>query len=120
MIRTYKRQQDSAPLTLRVINEVIQTQAFPIEFEKFRHTLALRSKVKAENNKPMKQIRRLVYRANSKDFLLSENRTDCSVVTIAKPRKLLLNVKEDIFLSANDRTFIEQQIIQKKNLWEQS
>ena len=62
MIRTYTRQQDSAPMTLRLINEVIQTQAYPIEFEKFRHSLSLRSKVKDENNKPMKQIRRLIYR----------------------------------------------------------
>ncbi len=116
MIRTYTRQQDSAPMTLRLINEVIQTQAYPIEFEKFRHSLSLRSKVKDENNKPMKQIRRLIYRANSKDFFLSENRADCSVVTIAKPRDFKLNVKEDIFLSANDRTFVEQEIIQKHNL----
>lgn len=116
MIRTYARQQDSAPMTLRVVNEIIQTQAYPSEFEKFRHSLSLRSKIKDENNKPMKQIRRLIYRANEKDFLLSENRTDCSVVTIAKPRKFALNVKEDIFLSANDRNFIEQEIIQKRNL----
>jgi hypothetical protein len=64
----------------------------------------------------MKQIRRLIYRANSNDFLLSENRADCSVVTIAKPKNFKLNVKEDIFLSANDRTFVEQEIIQKRNL----
>lgn len=116
MIRTYARQQDSAPMTLRLINEIIQTQAYPKEFEKFRHSLSLRSKVKDENNKPMKQIRRLIYRANSNDFILSENRADCSVVTIAKPRDFSLNVKEDIFLSANDRTYIEQEIIQKRNL----
>jgi hypothetical protein len=116
MIRTYRRQQDSAPMTLRVVNEIIQTQAYPIEFEKFRYSLSLRSKVKDENNKPMKQIRRLIYRANEKDFLLSENRADCSVVTIAKPRNFTLNVNEDIFLSANDRTFIEQEVIQKRNL----
>jgi hypothetical protein len=64
----------------------------------------------------MKQIRRLIYRANEKDFLLSENRADCSVVTLAKPRNFALNVKENIFLSANDRNFIEQEIIQKRNL----
>jgi hypothetical protein len=116
MIRTYRRQQDSAPMTLRIVNEVIQTQAYPIEFEKFRHSLSLRSKIKDENNKPMKQIRRLIYRAKEKDFLLSENRADCSVVTIAKPRNFTLSVKEDIFLSANDRTFIEQEVIQKRNL----
>jgi hypothetical protein len=116
MIRTYRRQQDSAPMTLRVINEIIQTQAYPIEFEKFRHSLSVRSKVKDENNKPMRQIRRLIYRSDSNDFLLSENRADCSVVTVAKPRNFTLQAKEDIFLSANDRTFIEQEIIQKKNL----
>ena len=64
----------------------------------------------------MKQIRRLIYRAKSKDFLLSENRSDCSVVTIAKPKDFNLNVKEDVFLSANDRNFVEQEIIQKRNL----
>ena len=116
MIRTYRRQQDSSPMTLRIINEIIQTQAYPIEFEKFRHSLSLRSKIKDEKNKPMKQIRRLIYRANEKDFLLSENRADCSVVTIAKPRNFTLNVKEDIFLSANDRRFIENEVIQKRNL----
>lgn len=116
MIRTYRRQQDSAPMTLRVINEIIQTQAYPSEFEKFRYSLSLRSKVKDENNKPMRQIRRLVYRASEHDFVLSENRADCSVVTVARPRNFKLNVKENIFLSANDRAFIEQEIIQKKNL----
>jgi hypothetical protein len=64
----------------------------------------------------MKQIRRLIYRTSSKDFLLSENRSDCSVVTIAKPKDFKLNVKEDVFLSANDRNFVEQEIIQKRNL----
>jgi hypothetical protein len=46
MIRTYTRQQDSAPMTLRVVNEIIQTQAYPSEYEKLRQSISLRSKVK--------------------------------------------------------------------------
>jgi hypothetical protein len=116
MIRTYKRQQDSAPKTLRLISEVIQTQALPIAFEKHRQSLAPKSKVLNEQKKPMRQIKRLLYRAKTKDFLLSENRTDCAVVTIAKPFDFTFKTQSDTFLNANDRTYIEQQIVQSKNL----
>jgi len=116
MIRTYKRQQDSAPKTLRLIAEIIQTQALPTQFEKHRYSLAPKSKVKTELEKPMKQVKRLLYRAATKDFLLSENRTDCSVVTIATPIDFAFRTNTDTFLNANDRTFIEQKIIQERNL----
>ena len=116
MIRTYKRQQDSAPKTLRLIAEIIQTQTLPTAFEKHRYSLAPKAKVNNDLGKPMKQVKRLLYRPATKDFLLSENRTDCSVVTIAKPIDFTFKTTEDTFLNANDRTFIEQRIVQERNL----
>lgn len=116
MIRTYKRQQDSAPKTLRLIAEIIQTQTLPTAFERHRYSLAPKAKAKNELGKPMRQVKRLLYRQATKDFLLSENRTDCSVVTIAKPIDFTFKTSADTFLNANDRTYIEQKIVQERNL----
>lgn len=117
IVETYKRNDDNAPQVLRLLAEVIETQALPLPLEKHRPILADTSDVLASDGKTkLKQSRRLVIRASHKDIILSEARSDCSVVTIAVPNQFPLNVKEDISLRAINQRFIEQSIVQSRDL----
>jgi hypothetical protein len=117
IVETYKRNDDSAPQVLRLLAEVIETQALPIPLEKHRPILADISDVLASDGKTkLKQSRRLVIRASHKDIILSDARGDCSVVTIAVPNQFPLNVKDDISMRAINQRFIEQNIVQSRDL----
>jgi hypothetical protein len=117
IVETYKRNDDNAPQVLRLLAEVIETQALPIPLEKHRPILADISDVLASDGKTkLKQSKRLVIRASHKDIILSEARSDCSVVTIAVPNQFPLNVKDDISLRAINQRFIEQNIVQNRDL----
>jgi hypothetical protein len=64
----------------------------------------------------MRQMKRLVIRPSKSDILISETRTDCSVVTLVKPIKQIVNSKDDLILRINDHRYIEQEIIQTDDL----
>jgi hypothetical protein len=74
--------------------------------------------VTTEEGKSLKirQNKRVLFRKNQGDILLSENRTGCSVVTIAKPHTQVLASSKDVFLNVNDRRYLEQAIIQRNDL----
>lgn len=116
IVRTYKRDNTSAPHALRLITEVIATQSLPITLEKNRYRLAELSGYKDEQGKGVRQNKRVLFRAKTQDVLLSENRGDCSVVTVFKPKHMPLNINTDVFLSVNDRRYLENAIIQQRNL----
>lgn len=117
IVETYKRNDDNAPQVLRLLAEVIETQALPLQLEKHRPNLADISDVLASDGKTrLKQSKRLVIRASHKDILLSECRGNCSVVTIAVPNHFPSNIKEDITLRAINQRFIEQSIVQNRDL----
>lgn len=117
IIETYKRNDENAPQVLKLLAEVIETQALPLPLEKHRPILADISDVVASDGKTkLKQSKRLVIRASHKDILLSESRGDCSVVTIAVPKHFPSNVKEDISLRAINHKFIENSIVQNRDL----
>lgn len=118
IVASYKRTNSVAPTVLRLLTEVIQTQSLPVAMEKHRYTLPDTYKVTAENGDVLKvsQNKRVLFRKKQKDILLSENRTGCSVVTIAKPKEQVLTSSKDVFLNVNDRRYLEQAIIQRNEL----
>ncbi len=116
IIDTYKRNADATPYALKVLGEIIQTQSLPIALERHRAILADNSVITAADGKKMKQLKRLLIRSKQKDILLSESRSDCSVVTVAVPHEPLLSDGEDVFLRINNHRFIENEIIQERNI----
>lgn len=116
VLATYKRHTSDTSILLRTICEVVQTQSLPKIFEPHRKILAELSKYESEDGKRMRQIKRILILPKSKEILLSETRTPCSVVTIAKPKKFPIGVSARLFLRTENHKFIEQEIIQKNDL----
>ncbi len=117
IVETYKRNDDSLPSILRTISETIKTQTLPIQFEKHRQTMNdLTDFLAIDGKTRLRTAKRLLIRPKSKDILLSECRTDCSAVTIAKPNIFPSNVHEDISLRAINHKFIEQNMLQTRDL----
>lgn len=116
IVATYKRSEGSAPLLLRTLCEVIETQSLPSALEKYRAILAEPSKFLAVDGKKMRQIKRILILPKSKEILLSESRTACSVVTLAKLKNFPVSISKPLFLRTENHKFIEQEIIQSNNL----
>ena len=115
VIKTYKRTNSEQADTVRVITEIIRTQALPASLSALARRLADKTKVLAASGIPMNAIKRLRYRAKAKTFLLSPSRTDCAVVTIATPFVGIFVAKADVAFSANDRAYIESALIQAED-----
>jgi hypothetical protein len=115
IISSYKRNDCAAPTVLRLLTEVVCTQSLPVALEKHRFRLA-DIVVRTGEKWPVRQNKRLMFRKKEGDILFSENKTDCSVVTVAKLLSSPINANEDVFLNVNDRCYIEQAIIQKHEL----
>ncbi len=116
IVATYKRSSGDAPLLLRTLSEVIETQSLPSALEAYRTVLAERGKFQAADGKNMRQIKRILLLPKSKTILLSESRTACSVVTIAKPKIFPRGIVRSLYLRTENHKFIEQEILQKSNL----
>ncbi len=118
IVASYRRNNSVAPTVLRLLTEVIQTQSLPVAMEKNRYALQDTIKLTAEDGSVLKfsQNKRVLFRSKQQDILLSENRTGCSVVTIAKPKVKVLASRQDVFLNVNDRRYLEQAIIQRNEL----
>jgi len=118
IVASYRRNNSVAPTVLRLLTEVIQTQSLPVAMEKNRYALQDTIKLTAEDGSVLKysQNKRVLFRSKQQDILLSENRTGCSVVTIAKPKSKVLASRQDVFLNVNDRRYLEQAIIQRNEL----
>lgn len=117
IIETYKRNDDALPPILRTLSETIKTQTLPIQLEKHRQGLNDLTDVLGSDGKTkLRTVKRLLLRPKTKDILLSECRTDCSVVTLVKPNKFPSNVMEDITLRAVNHKYIEQNVLQTRDL----
>lgn len=118
IISSYKRDNTAAPTVLQLLTEVISTQSIPTAMERHRDTLQDSKKVTTENGEVLsvKQNKRLLFRKKQRDIVLSENKTACSVVTIVKPKASILASSKDVFLRVQDRRYLEQAIIQQKDL----
>jgi hypothetical protein len=118
IISSYKRDNTAAPTVLQLLTEVIGTQSIPTAMERHRDTLQDSKRVTTVNGEVLavKQYKRLLFRKQQRDIVLSENRTACSVVTIIKPKASILASSKDVFLRVQDRRYLEQAIIQQQDL----
>lgn len=117
IVETYKRNDDALPPILRTITETIKTQTLPIQFEKHRQLMNDLTHVLGSDGKTkLRTVKRLLLRPKSKDILLSECRTDCSVVTVVTPNKFPSNITEAITLRAVNHKYIEQNMLQTRDL----
>ncbi len=117
IIASYKTGKDDLPTSLRLLTEIIATQSIPLAMEKHRSAMQDSFTLTDANKERFKwtQNKRMLFRKKYKDILLSENRTDCSVVTRATPRTFPISIESDTFLRVNDRTFVENEIIQTRS-----
>ena len=112
----------SAPHNLRLLTEVIATQALPAKLARFGKRLAEDSDIAetdAEGNKTGKKkkaLPRLLIRPGESDMLLSNARANVSVVTRARPMKPIVGTGVDISLNGNDRSLIEAAYIHQREL----
>ena len=111
LVNAYKRSSDSVPYTISFLTEVIATQTVPKPLENLSRSLADKSKAKTKDGKVMDSLKRLLYMSKEGVFLLSANRSDCSVVTIASPKRKIMSSKHDVAMSVNDSTWIENNVI---------
>ena len=102
LVNAYKRSSDSVPYTISFLTEVIATQTVPKPLENLSRSLADKSKAKTKDGKVMDSLKRLLYMSKEGVFLLSANRSDCSVVTIASPKRKIMSSKHDVAMSVND------------------
>ena len=118
IISSYKRDSTAAPTVLQVLAEVISTQSIPLTIEQHRDRLQDSKKITTANGEVLtvKQYKRLLFRKQQRDIVLSENRTACSVVTVVKPNARILASSKDVFLRVQDRRYLEQAIIQQQDL----
>ena len=118
IISSYKRDNTAAPTVLQLLTEVIGTQSIPTAIERHRDTLQDSKRVTTTNGEVLavKQYKRLLFRKQQRDIVLSENRTACSVVTVVKPKASILASSKDVFLRVQDRRYLEQAIIQQQDL----
>ncbi|OOZ39464.1 hypothetical protein, partial [Solemya elarraichensis gill symbiont] len=111
---SYRRTGNKIPYTLRLITEIIRTQTLPSQIGSLASSLVDECNYKP-NKKPLKrkQLKRLLYIASEQLFILSANRSTCSVVTTVKPIKSIFKKKEknDLTLAVVDRTYIENNLI---------
>lgn len=117
IVETYKRNDNALTPILRTLSETIKTQTLPIQLEKHRQGLNdVTDVLGADGKTKLRTVKRLLLRPKTKDILLSECRTDCSVVTLVKPNKFPSNVTEDITLRAVNHKYIEQNMLQTRDL----
>lgn len=116
LIGSYARSTDSVPYTVRLITEIIATQTVPKPLESLSRSLADKSKFKSADGTAMMMLKRLLYMAEKRVFVLSANRSVCSPVTIAIPNKQIIDSKQSVALNINDRTYIENNLIHSGDL----
>lgn len=117
IVETYKRNDDAIPQVLRTLSEAISTQTLPIQFEKHRQIMNDVTEVLGSDGKTkLRAVKRLMLRPKTKDILLSECRTGCSVVTVVKPNRFPSNFSDNVTLRSVNHKYIEQNMIQQRDL----
>ena len=116
LIGSYARSTDSVPYTVCLIAEIISTQTVPKPLQSLSRSLADKSKFKAADGTAMMMLKRLLYMAEKRVFVLSASRSACSPVTIAMPYQQIIDSKQSVALAINDRTYIENNLIHSGDL----
>lgn len=117
VVTAYKRSSAQMPNTARLLTDIIRTQVLPSQIAGMADAYADLTKYEAPKDEKgrgggkMKQLKRLLYVAKNKAFVLSANRSDCSVVTIAKPKYKIFDANNDLALAVGDRRYVEANLI---------
>ncbi len=105
----FKHTFSALPPSVRSLIETLRTQCLPPHILKMQRDLVDKSKRKHSDGTKMLNMRRLLYRHDHGDFLLSPVRAHAGVVTVAKPKiGGLEQVEGDVFLSSRARLALEQ------------
>ena len=113
LISSYRHHRAVSPPVVQLLIEVIQTQCLSQKLEPLRDSFVEATKHIGKDGKPFRQNKRMIFRKSVENILFSENRTSCSVVTIAKPYKWVVRSSTDVYLNGTDRRYLEQFLIQR-------
>lgn len=101
----------SLPTSIRVITETTATQCLPYVMQ-HTHKKLIEEAGKFSDGQKRNVVRRLVYKSNEDTFLMSAIRADSSLVTIACPKKPVIEqVDYDLHLSTISRRALEKAIV---------
>jgi hypothetical protein len=108
----FKHIFSALPVSVRTVIEALRTQCLPPHILKIQRELVDKSHQKHSDGQHNLSVKRLLYRHEKGDFLLSPVRADSGVVTLAKPKHPLLEtVESDVFLSSRARWLLERRVI---------
>lgn len=114
LISTYRNDFEALPLTMRVVLEPLHILNVPNSIGDQADKFIEVSNLKDAWNAGKKElaVKRIIYRNDSKDFLISCQQVPSSVVLVAKPRKeIMSHVYGDTFLSNATRKSIETRLL---------
>lgn len=120
VMQTYLNDFSALSPSVKPIIETLSTQCLPASLQKFYANL-VDDAVKAPGSARLKAHRRLLYRHESADFLLSPIRASSGVVTVAKlSTGILEGASQDLILSNRARLALETRLIAGRdfNLYE--
>jgi hypothetical protein len=114
LISTYRNDFEALPLTMRVVLEPLHILNVPNTIGDHADKFIEVSNLKDAWNAGKKElaVKRMIYRNESKDFLISCQQVPSSVVLFAKPHdKIMSHVYGDTFLSNATRKSIEVRLL---------
>ena len=125
LVRTYRSDFEAAPQTVRSVIEPLHVLNEPKVISRHRGKFIKESKIADPYNKDEKLLaeKRLIFRVETCDFLLSQIGVDASPVVVSKPLlPVIVGAKADLFLPCNTRKEVETKLLDAKdfNLFEAS
>jgi hypothetical protein len=125
LVRTYRSDFEAAPQTVRTVIEPLHILNEPLVVSRYRGKFIKESKIADPYNKDEKLLaeKRIIFRAETGDFLLSQIGVDASPVVLSKPLvPVIVGAKADLFLPFNTRKEVETKLLDAKdfNLFEAS
>jgi hypothetical protein len=114
LIRTYRNEFDAMPLTMRCVVEPLHLLNVPNVIAKSIDKFIENSKVEdtIDGEKKERAYKRLVYRADTGEFMLSQMYMPAGVVLTAKPNQAMFNANAgDMFINNEVRLSIEVRLL---------
>lgn len=114
LIRTYRNEFDAMPLTMRCVVEPLHLLNVPNVIAKSIDKFIENSKVEdtIDGEKKERAYKRLVYRADTGEFMLSHMYMPAGVVLTAKPNQAMFNANAaDMFINNELRLSIEVRLL---------
>jgi hypothetical protein len=110
-MQTYLNDFSALPQSVRAIVELVSTQCLPLRLQPAYESLVDPAAKSAGSGK-RRSVRRVMYRHDRGEFILSPVHADSGVVTIARPTApVLANAARDAFLPTRGRRSLERRLI---------